>query len=55
MSLQIDDFAWVHDVVGVKGEFELSHDVNGVFSKLLNQKIPLTKTNAVLTSTCTTY
>ena len=55
MSLQIDDLAWVHDVVGVKGEFELLHDIDGVFSKLLNEEIPLTEANAVLTGTCTTY
>ena len=55
MPLQIDNLAWVHDVIGVKGEFELLHDIDGVFSKLLNQEIPLTKANTVLTGTCTTY
>ena len=54
MSLQIHDFAWVHNVVGVKGEFELLHDIDGIFSKLLNQEVPLTKTNTMLTSACTT-
>ena len=54
MSLQVDDFVWVHNVLGVKGEFELLHDFDGVLPKLLNQEVPLTETNTMLTSTCTT-
>lgn len=44
------DFAWVHDTLGINGIFDCTHQFYSVISQFLSQVFLFAKTDAVLAS-----